>query len=87
MKKSLEDNFLICFIGIDGSGKTTIAKKMVDEFNNKNVKTMYVYNTYKPLLAKPLLMLAKLLFLKNADMYKNYDEYYSAKKSLSGRRL
>lgn len=87
MKKSLKDNFLICFIGIDGSGKTTIAKKMVEEFNNKEFKTMYVYNTYKPFFAKPLLVLAKLLFLKNKDMYKNYDEYYSAKKNLSRRRL
>ena len=36
-------NFLICFIGIDGSGKTTLAKMLVDAMNKESIKCEYVW--------------------------------------------
>ena len=31
--------FLICFVGIDGSGKTTLAKDFIELLNDKGIKT------------------------------------------------
>lgn len=41
--KMRKKNFLICFIGIDGSGKTTLAKMLVDAMNKESIKCEYVW--------------------------------------------
>jgi len=62
--KSRKKNFLICFIGIDGSGKTTLAKMLVDAMNEKGIKSQYVWRgwrQFESFLLKPLAHLAKRL--------------------------
>jgi len=74
--------FLICFIGIDGSGKTTLSKELVKLFNKKGVKCKYVYARLNSLISKPLILLGHWLFLRNRNMFKNYVEYSATKKKL-----
>jgi dTMP kinase len=51
---------LICIIGIDGSGKTTLAKHLVQEMLDRGRKSQYVWGGFCPtLLLRPLLWLAK----------------------------
>lgn len=38
---------LICFVGIDGSGKTTQAINLVNELNNNNIKSIYMRPRYE----------------------------------------
>ena len=41
--KTRKKGFLICFIGIDGSGKTTLAKMLVDTMNENGIRSQYLW--------------------------------------------
>jgi dTMP kinase len=69
---------LICFIGIDGSGKTTLAKSLTNELNDYGFKCTYVYGRYVPMLSKPIVRLGKRILLGNKDIVK-YQAYSTAK--------
>lgn len=51
---------LICIAGVDGSGKTTLAKKLVDELNQKGYPTKYVWFRFPYFLTFTLLFIARL---------------------------
>lgn len=72
--------FFICFTGIDGSGKSTISKKLVEVMNNNGINSVYVYNRYKPLLLRPFLFIGEKLFLRNKNFFKDYSDYSTTKK-------
>jgi thymidylate kinase len=73
----------VCLTGIDGAGKTTLARLVVGDMNNNGTKAMYVYNRYIPFLAKPAIWLAGVLLLRNKDIYRSYHEYSSSKRAAS----
>ena len=53
---------LICIIGIDGSGKTTVARQLVQEMKARGVSARYVWAGFSPtVILRPVLWLAKLL--------------------------
>ena len=87
MKSIKKRGILICFIGIDGSGKTTLAKALVDMMEKRNINAKYVYNISKPFITKPLTIIAKLLLLHGKDMNNNYSEYRSTKSTLLKKPL
>ena len=70
---------LICFTGMDGAGKTTLVKSLVEEMKKRGLKCNYVYGRYKPFLARPALALGKILFLRGRDI-NEYEDYSSAKR-------
>lgn len=70
---------LICFIGIDGSGKTTIAKLLVRYLKDMGINSNYFYGRYVPMLSKPLVILGKYVLLKNQNI-KQYKDYSNNKK-------
>ena len=70
---------LICFIGIDGSGKTTLAKQISQELKNRGINAGYTYGRYTPILSKPFVLLGKRIFLKDKDI-KNTKEYADTKR-------
>lgn len=51
---------IICIVGSDGSGKTTLAKHLVAQLQNKGLKVALVWMRYNNFLSKPLLALARL---------------------------
>lgn len=71
---------IICFTGIDGSGKTTLAKYLTDELHRRGVDTRYVYGRYQPAALRPLMYLGKLLFFRNKNMFQDYSDYAGSKK-------
>jgi len=77
----------ICFTGIDGSGKTTQAKLLVESLNKNGVKCKYVYNRYIPILWKPFMILAQKIFLKGKDEFKDYKDYSNTKKTIFKNKL
>jgi len=70
---------LICFTGMDGAGKTTLARFLAAEMKRKGVKCNYVYGRYKPFLARPALEIGKFLFLHGRNI-REYEDYSSAKR-------
>ncbi len=73
----------ICFIGTDGSGKTTQAKKLAEALENRGIKAKYLWNGFEPLLSKPLIAMARKLFLGKKDMVADYTDYLDARMKLS----
>jgi dTMP kinase len=71
---------------MDGSGKTTLTKLLVEELKKRGFKCNYVYGRYKPLLSRPVFMLGKLLVLRRMDK-EDYEEYSRAKKDTVGSHL
>lgn len=82
MKKGI----LICFIGIDGSGKTTQAGILTNALLMQGIKTKYVWNGFEPLLANPFIALARILFLCRENMFVNYKSYLNRKTKLFRNR-
>lgn len=77
-----EGSILICFAGIDGSGKTTQARSLVNYLKGNGVKCQYVWNVYEPWLLKPFFAVGKMLFFRGKTMYQDYGRY-----SLTKRRI
>jgi len=76
-KKALKE-CIICLSGIDGTGKTTLAKKLVDELSSSGIKCKYVWFRNARFLCLPFLAFcyltgyAKSIKLQNVRV----GEYY-----------
>jgi thymidylate kinase len=83
---------LICFTGIDGSGKTTQARLLVEWLASKGVKAMYVWSRGEVLTIRGILLFMGRRALgtsarKIANDKKSYREYQSRKSNLMGNSL
>lgn len=76
----ISKGFLICFTGMDGTGKTTLSKELVELLNKKGVKCKYVYARLNPFILKPFIVIGELVFLRKKDIFKNYSEYANTKR-------
>ena len=74
---------LICLIGIDGSGKTTLAKAFVEKADKIGMKYRYVWGNAQPIFIKPLRTIAHLTLLRNVDMQKDNERYEKIKEETS----
>ena len=70
---------LICFAGIDGSGKSEQARRTVEWLNGRGVRTQYVWNIFEPWLLGFPMKVARRLFLRGKDMFADYDGYREAR--------
>jgi dTMP kinase len=75
-------NLFICFVGIDGSGKTTLAQKVTSFLNNNSIPASYVYGRFQLVLTKPIVVIANKIFLKRENISTNYNTYSNKKKKL-----
>ncbi len=78
---------LICFTGIDGAGKTTLAKHLTKTLNQRGVKFHYVYGRYRPIIFAPFLALGRSMLLHDKDVFKDYKRYTQSRRKLFRRRL
>lgn len=76
---------LICFVGIDGSGKTTLAKDLVKKMAQEGIQYQYVYGRLEPFILKPFIMVGRKIFLRGNDMFEDYTQYSSTKNSVIKR--
>jgi len=73
-------NSFICIIGIDGSGKTTLASTVAQELYSRDKDYIYVYGLMTPALTKPLLSVGRRIFTSGKSKKKNYKGFLEAKK-------
>jgi dTMP kinase len=83
---------LICFTGIDGSGKTTQAKLLVDRLNSMGVRSVYVWSRAEVRTIRNILLFMGRMALgtsarKIASNKKSYSEYQSRKSRLMENSL
>lgn len=76
---------LIHLMGIDGSGKTTHAKRFIRKWKStRNVH--YLYLQYFPFLLLPAKWLAKKTILKGTNEFKDYHAYAEKKTNFTKKR-
>lgn len=86
MKNFQKNNFrLINIIGIDGAGKTTLARSLTKELSKTDTSVQYCYSQYFAKLLYPVKQLAKLFFMGKTDEFKNYAVYNQTKKQTSSK--
>jgi dTMP kinase len=74
------NGFLVCFSGIDGSGKTTLSKSLVDALNEKGIECAYVYGRLEPLILRPPIWIGRKIFVKKKVMSGNQSQYLAVKR-------
>jgi len=77
----------ICITGIDGSGKTTQAKALVESLNREGIKCKYAYNRYTPILWRPFMILAQKIFLRKKNIFRDYKGHSRAKRGIFKNKL
>jgi len=76
----LKKGKLVCFIGIDGSGKSTLSKMLYEHLKKRNIKCKHVYGRLLPKLTKPIFIIAQKIFLKKSKS--NYKLYSKTKQDI-----
>lgn len=76
----VRNNFLICFVGMDGSGKTTLAKDLVKTMGQNGIRYKYVYGRLEPFILKPFIMIGRKIFIRGNDMFEDYTQYSNTKR-------
>lgn len=74
---------LINIIGIDGAGKTTLAKGLAHKLKKQDPNIRYAYCQYFAKLLYPIKLLAKLTVMRRTNEFKNYGEYNRTKQQTS----
>jgi thymidylate kinase len=72
---------LICITGIDGTGKTTLAKNVAGALQGRGERALYIYGRTYPLLSRLLMFLGRTLFLRKSSPWKDYGQYTAQKKN------
>jgi dTMP kinase len=78
---------LICFIGIDGTGKTTLANELVTRLNQHNIPAKYVWSRFEPQFVKPLILIDKTLFHQDKTTDEGYKRYSSSRRKFLRRPI
>jgi len=73
---------LVCFSGIDGSGKTTLCKEVVTELRSHRISSRYVYGRFLPVLVAPLFKLTSSLMPDSKSPHKSRKTNRESKKHL-----
>lgn len=70
---------IISFIGIDGCGKSTISKALQLKLKNRNIDTILVWATLRPIILKPFIIIAKFFFVRKFDKFTDFDKHIKEK--------
>jgi dTMP kinase len=74
---------LINIVGIDGSGKTTLALTLAETLKRTDNTIQYRYCQYFAKLLYPMKMLARISVMRRTDQYRDYESYNHRKKATS----
>ncbi len=84
MMQNRKDIFrLINVIGIDGAGKTTLAKQLAETLKKENSAVRYAYCQYFAKLLYPIKLVARWTVMRHTNEFKNYKNYNQTKQGTS----
>jgi len=73
---------LICIIGIDGAGKTTLVRETVQRLRDQGIRAVGVYGKTLPVISRLLMAAGRRVFLRKQDIWQDYTNYARQKKSV-----
>lgn len=71
---------IICITGIDGAGKSTLARNLVAYFNANGVRAKYFYGRTYPVISRLFMWIGRTVILRKHDSWNEYQEYHASKK-------
>jgi len=71
---------LICFTGIDGSGKTTLSKMVAERLREAGEHAIHTYGRATPAVSRALMAAGRRVFLTEHDVWRDYCAYAQKKK-------
>lgn len=78
---------LICFTGIDGSGKTTQAQALTETMKERGIMSQYVWVKFTPRITEHMMRILKRLLFRKKDEFTDYSGYLDARRRLFKNRL
>lgn len=86
MRANRPESFrLINIVGIDGAGKTTLAKRLGEHLSQEGFPVKYAYGQYFAKLLYPAKFFAKRSVMRHTDEFRDYGNYNETKQSFSKR--
>ena len=76
---------VIYISGVDGAGKTTISRKLFKHYTNQNLKVKYTWATLRPVIFKPIIIVAKFIFVRKYNKYEDYSIHKKHKQKAISR--
>jgi dTMP kinase len=76
---------IVCFIGTDGSGKSTLVLRAFNKIRMRGTKVRKTYGRFEPVFSKLIISLGRRLFLKEKNMFSDYDRYLNSKQAVYRR--
>lgn len=71
---------LICFTGIDGSGKTTLSKTVAERLREEGELALYAYGRAIPVVSRALMGAGRRILLRDHSIWREYSDYTIEKK-------
>jgi dTMP kinase len=72
---------LACITGIDGTGKSTLARGAVNALTDQGIEARYVYGRTYPVLSRLVMAIGRKLSLRGKNQWRDYTEYDRHKKN------
>lgn len=78
---------LVCVTGIDGAGKTTLARHIAAALRQQGRPAVYVYGRIYPVVSRLLMALGRITLLRRDDPRRDYGAYTAGKKQTMSNPL
>jgi len=78
---------LACLVGMDGTGKTTLAMHLVEQMKRAGFNARYAWNGSEPRLLRPFLQVGKLVFLRQENRAHDYTRFSGRVRPILRHRL
>jgi len=73
---------IICITGIDGAGKSTLARSVASELCKKGFQAQYFYGRVIPVLSRLAMNFGRKIFLRKNNIWEDYSGYSRSKQKV-----
>lgn len=78
----MQQGTLITITGIDGAGKSTLARNVTDALRGQGHDVVYAYGRFLPVLSYPVMEIGRRTLLSDSDIESEYTTHQSRKEHL-----